>query len=485
MYLQVIFFFVSVGTWTKWTGTTTYYDQLATSFRHGELSLSEKPDPELLKLQNPYNPELRSGIEYPTDISLYKGIFYLYFGPVPALILASVKGFITSEVKDQNLVFVFALGIVLIQSLLMINIWKKFFSNIPAWLILPGILTAGLISPYGWMLSLGTIYNVAILSGQFFFLAGLYLAFSMVGDAIISKPKLALIGGCWIFAIGSRITQAVPTGFMSILVLIWIMRKHREEEIFLLKSLFTIFCFGLPIFIGVFGLGWYNWARFDSIFETGVTYQLAGFNLQQHQQELFSPLYIANNIYNYFLIPPSFSKKFPFLSPVRGHNESVATFIHLPNIYYSQQTAGLIFIAPVILFSIVSIIAALKIIHKGSKLFNEKQDFSFNWMLISLSASFLSSLLFFLFFFWAGVRYQADFMPALLLLSIIGFWKIYHYIAKQPILRTLYTALGLGLTAITIINSNLVVLSLNSAQYREFNPLLWEQLIVFFQKHIH
>ena len=64
---------------------------LATAFEHGSFSLEAKPNPALLALPDPYDPSARAGINYPKDFSLYKGRYYLYFGPVPALILAIFK----------------------------------------------------------------------------------------------------------------------------------------------------------------------------------------------------------------------------------------------------------------------------------------------------------------------------------------------------------------------------------------------------------
>ena len=81
--LPVILFYVwliSVGLWTRWPATTNYYDQLASAFQHGQLYLEQQPDPRLSQLSNPYDPEIRSGISTPLDISFYNGKFYLYWG---------------------------------------------------------------------------------------------------------------------------------------------------------------------------------------------------------------------------------------------------------------------------------------------------------------------------------------------------------------------------------------------------------------------
>lgn len=480
--LAIYVFLISTGTWTTWPAITTYYDQLAASFSRGKLSLDLVPDPALLALSNPYDPELRADVPFPRDMSLYKEKFYPYFGPVPALVLLFVKIFIRGTIGDQYLVFAFTAGILLVETLLLIRIWKGAFSDIPAWLILPCILVVGLVSPFGWMLSLTSIHHASILGGQFFFLAGLYtVSVALLDDSSISGRGLFITGILWICAIGSRITQLVPVGFMVILTLGWIINKHRGQS-FLSRTFPLFVSIGLPMFIGVVCLGWYNWARFDSVFEIGTTYQLAGPNLQKHQNELFSAQYIPNNVYNYFLLKPDFIKKFPFLEPIHGRREPILKAIDMPDVYYSQETAGLLYIAPFILFAIPAFITALDFLRRGPAFFRESSpDIHFRWLTISLFGSFLSNLLFFLVFFWVGVRYQADFMPTLMLLSVIGFGQVYLHLASKPIARNVYTTLGFVLTATTIIASNLMVLSINSARYKELNPELWAQLTNFFK----
>ena len=76
--------FGSFGLFNHLPTITAYYDKLATAFKHGSLSLDEQPDPALLALENPFDRSKWTGINVPTDYSIYKGKFYLYFGPVPA-----------------------------------------------------------------------------------------------------------------------------------------------------------------------------------------------------------------------------------------------------------------------------------------------------------------------------------------------------------------------------------------------------------------
>src|SRR5688572_8349228 len=70
--------FITYGYWTIWNPSTYFYDHLANAFSHGSLALEIEVNPELLSLENPYNPFERKGIDYPLDFSLYQGRYYLY-----------------------------------------------------------------------------------------------------------------------------------------------------------------------------------------------------------------------------------------------------------------------------------------------------------------------------------------------------------------------------------------------------------------------
>jgi hypothetical protein len=142
-FLAVIFvyaWYCSYEYWTKWPTHTLFYDPLATAFADGSLALEEEVDPSLLSLTNPYNPKERQGLEFPMDYSLYKGKYYLYFGPVPAIPLVILKLFGLGTIGDQYLVFAGILGLFIFQSLLIINMRERFFPTIPFWTLPPCIL---------------------------------------------------------------------------------------------------------------------------------------------------------------------------------------------------------------------------------------------------------------------------------------------------------------------------------------------------------
>src|SRR5258708_955081 len=305
---------ISFGRWTSWPTPASYYyyDQLATAFQHGQLSLEKKPDPALLALPNPYDPDARAGLDYPTDVSLYHGKYYLYFGPGPALLLMIVKCLFSGGITDQVPVFAFVCGAGIFQSLLIIKIRGRFFRDVPIWMTAPAILFSGLVAPWTWILTQARVYEAASAGGQFFFLGGFYFAITAVNHESVSVRRLLVAGAAWALALGSRITQILPVGFAIGMIVYLVFRTYHQKKAFS-NLIYPLTALGLPLAMGLAALGWYNWARFNSIFETGFSYQLAGPYIQKYKNILFSPAYILPDLYNYMLMPPAFKLSFPFL----------------------------------------------------------------------------------------------------------------------------------------------------------------------------
>src|SRR3954469_23004379 len=80
---------VSAGRWRDWPQYTALTDSLADAFRHRRMSLLTEPPPELVALPNPYDAKANRTFreQGAHDLALYRGPYYLYWGPLPALLL--------------------------------------------------------------------------------------------------------------------------------------------------------------------------------------------------------------------------------------------------------------------------------------------------------------------------------------------------------------------------------------------------------------
>ena len=276
---------------------------------------------------------------------------------------------------------------------------------------------------------------------------------------------LGLVGVLWIGAIGSRITQALPAGFLVIMIALWAYRRYKQEGR-TSRLISTMAALGLPLVVGIAILGWYNWARFDSVFETGYSYALAGPDIQRYSHFLFSPLYIFQNLYVYLTNAPKLVHLFPYLIPTKGWLDSILPFIAIPKIYQTQYSLGLFYSSPLIVLAIIPVISLFRSHPRNSP---PNKQFSFSWLIVSLSGSFLSAFLVLAAYFLAAERFILDFSPCLVLLSIIGFWQLDEYLAQKPRIRTLFRALGISLILISIMSSVLMTISIDSMRIMALN----------------
>ena len=427
------------------TGTTThYYTRLADSFLKGKLYV------------------MGIGRDIPIDLSYYNGKYYLYWGPVPALLLAPIQLLSQVPIGDFFLAFVFGIGVFLVQSFLLIDLWERYFNALPKWTIHISIFLSGLVAPVYTLrhhTDHARIYEAAIVGGQFFLMIGLLMAFTGVIRPSISSWRLVAAGLFWALAIGTRNILAAPIGFMVLLTVAFVFKINID----LIEKIKKLASLGLPLLFGFAGLLWYNWARFGSITETGFSYALASIDLQAHTKELFSRAYIFQNLYNYLLHPPAFLSKFPFVYMINGNEEPILSLYNFPDIYSAQPITGLLFIFPFAVFSVVPLILFLTKVFKTKAIKNifEHKDIP-NWILLILSGSFLTTFTFLLFFFWTGVRYLGDFLPSLAVLSILGFWQGYKLLGYKKVEKYIYTVVGFTLAGISIMVSTLLAISTNS-----------------------
>lgn len=486
--IAVYVWFVSVGFWTKWPSTTNYYDMLGTSFRYGQLSLEPRPNSALLDLPNPYDVQarkLRPDAFYIFDGSLYNGKFYLYWGPAPAVFLAAIKFLIPSEIGDQYIVFASVLGLFIIQSIFALKLWGRFFPDLPAWTALLGIFLCGLISPMTWMLNQPEIYEASIASGQFFLIGGLFFAFiALDNKPLPSLWQLSLAGILLSLAIASRLTLLLPVLFIAAMIILWIAQDYFRTRN-LANTWKPLVALAIPLIGGAILLGWYNWARFGSVFESGLRYQLSGIDYRNHFKDIFSLSYIPANLYNYLLTPFKYIRTFPFLKPYSG-DQSFALFHRVPGFYYSREKiTGLLYTAPFLLFALISVsVTAAKVLEKhpndssGDAIANQK---SLAWISIVLAGVASASFIIIMIYFYATMRFIDDFMPALVLFALIGFWQGYQSLSRWRTIQISYSILAIGLAVATIVISTVLAISGYKERFSELNPTLFHSLVVLFR----
>ena len=126
---------------------------------------------------------------------------------------------------------------------------------------------------------------------------------------------LAAAGLCFGLAIGSRPTYFFATTALALPLIYWWWCGRAEQEGrwwpvagWWRRAIAAV----APLAAVGVGLAWYNYARFGSVVEFGVSYELSG--VYEGKMRHFSASYVPLNFYRYFLAPPRWTGAFPFLA---------------------------------------------------------------------------------------------------------------------------------------------------------------------------
>ena len=478
---------ISIGRWTEWPASTNYYHLLAEGFRAGKTHLLVEPDPDLLSLSDPYTYEHRKSIPHIWDASLYEGRYYLYWGPVPALVVVVAEALTPWDIGDHHLVWAFALGSIFFSLLILRLLWMKYFFDLPLWTYWVIIIAAVFVNPFPWMVSRPAIYEAAIQSAQFFFLGGIYWVLrTNVGH---EPSKLALfLGGLFLaLTVGSRITLAPTVIILSILIVLNIYRRS-TQILTPFRGMQIISIYLAPLAIWAVTLAMYNFTRFGSIFEQGHRYALSSWTMVDRYFSFVTSIHnFFPNIYNYFLNPVRILNVFPFIKPVWGKYSIPFLRITAGPFYSTEQVTGLIIAAPIIVFGFVPFVEYLyRAWHNFDATADESYDslnpigsLSLNriyWFLVLATLSILTPLLF---FHANSMRYLMDIMPLMILLSAIGFWEISNRISDDWQKRSLLGIMAWGFSLYTVGIGFLLGITGQSARFESLNPLLFEKITRF------
>ncbi len=302
----------SLPAWTD-QAPSGYYGLQTEAFRAGQLHLKLEPHPQLLRLEDPYDPVANAPYRV-HDMSLYRGKYYLYFGVTPILVLMLPWNVLTGTYLTEPFTVAFfgtaSLGISLYWLTL---VRRRLFPMAgPATTI-----SAGLVLAFGNMvpalMQAPGFYQVPMTCAYFFG----FLALTLACRALWSEQRgawwLAAASFSWGLAVAAR-----PNFLFASILLVgvwwWKLDRSRDLRVWLTRrSLRFGVAAVLPLgLIGV-GLMAYNQARFDSITEFGMKYQLASFRIAE--QPLMGLGHLLPNLWGYLFSTPQWERYFPFVIP--------------------------------------------------------------------------------------------------------------------------------------------------------------------------
>jgi tetratricopeptide (TPR) repeat protein len=380
----------------------TYYNLLVQGFRAGQLSLKKEVPPEFSRLADPYDPAVNLLDQLPpyrlNDLSRYHGRLYLYFGVTPALILFWPYVALTGHylLHRQAVVIFCALGFLASAGMLR-ALWRRYFAEVSVGVVAACVLALGLATGAPMLLSQADVYEVAISCGYMLTMLALGAIWCALHEPEPRKRSgwLAAASVAYGLAVGARPNLL----FGAVILLVPVAQAWREQ-----RRIWTLLIAATgPIVLIGLGLMLYNARRFDSPFEFGEHYQLNG--EQMATAQFFSLHYLWFNFRVYFLEPARWSVRSPFVhrtvvSPLPpGHGAVDGAFGILTN-------------TPLVWLALAAPLAwRSQSRQSGSVL---------RWFVMAVALLFGICALTLGFYWWVGFRYAVDFVPALLLLAVVG-----------------------------------------------------------------
>jgi hypothetical protein len=408
-----------------------YYNFQVDAFLQGQVALLVRPLPQLLALSDPYDPAANAPYRI-HDLALYHGRYYLTWGPTPALTSFLPWRLLPFGELPSNLAVVLYAWLGLVFALLLARfLIRRFLPGTPRWMAVLGAAALALSSTAPFLLPNSLVYEVALSCGYCFLFAGLWLlATGALGDRV--KPvRLAGGSACIGLAAGARPPLGLA-GALCIVLLMWLWRTGatptRSERLRLASALL------LPLGICATLLLAYNYVRFGSVTEFGLTYQLAG--EETMLKHSFRLAYLPPGLWYYLFAPPRFTLAFPFfhLPPPPDYPFT------LPDGYTGlEHASGIFTTTPITLLLPLGAIFAVRHRGRSSPLFTAVV--ACLALLGLVIAAAISVAL------WGATeRYELDFAPLLLIAALLVWWRGSHVLKGRA--RTALRAGGAVLVAV-------------------------------------
>jgi tetratricopeptide (TPR) repeat protein len=298
-------------------------------------------------------------------------------------------------------------------------VWRHYFPEASIWVAAVGMLALGLVIVTQKVLTLWcNVYEIAIVCGFAFTMLALAAIWCALHDAKRQVLWLLMASLAYGLAIGSR-----PSLLFGVIILLmpvaqaW--RAATEPSSRRRVGLLLVAAIGPVMLIGL-GLMLYNTLRFDNPFEFGWHYQLAaGYRSNIAQQ--FSLHYLWFNFRFYFLEPMRWSGHFPFLHAI--------PLSPLPSGYYGvgEPYSGILGNYPLVWLAL-----AAPVVWRGRPV---EVVSVLRWFVAAVFLFFVICALTICLFFSASSRYELDFLPALILLAVIGILGLERALVSSPVWR--------------------------------------------------
>ena len=385
------------------------YWRLSDAFLRGQFHLPVEPSAELLAVTNPYSGSERHNAPFIWDASLYKERYYLYFGPIPALLLYIPHKLLFGFYPDDD----FAIAIFSFMAVVLLFVACRLVSTRLTREQAPGpgalwFLYVAFASSLSLQLG-GGMYVVAATSGMLFQLLALI---SLVMCMTAHKRKMgwaALAGLAGICAIGSRPTHLVLVPIVGLFLLVTGLRGAGRRVA--IRSCLT---FMAPVVLGGIALASYNYLRFGDVAEFGLSYQLGVADLTQRalcsaQGVLEQPQLLAVQAWYLLFQYPTFSSEYPYLSFANTASDKLP--VSVDGYLGADPVTGLFAFSPLLLPGLLATVMYWRRLTGDARLF-----FSACLLMGAILLCYVHTCLF------AAARYLFEIVSVLMIVTLPMLW---------------------------------------------------------------
>lgn len=264
--------------------TNQINQEIVDAFRAGQVNSLSEPSEELLALSNPYDDSLRSasGAGYAWNYLLFDGKYYSYYGIGTVLTLFLPYNLITgSYFSSLWATLLYSLIGITFLSLSYCTLMKRFFPKTSNGIALSGLIIVQSTSFVWYCVTIGNFYELAQVSGFAFLTAGMFflLRSGVLGEGKISCVNICLATTLFSIAVLCRVALALYC-IMSLLFLYAGVRKiirTSPEQTFRAnrKPIVTFLLAALLPYVLIGSIQMvYNYLRFGSILDFGISYSL-------------------------------------------------------------------------------------------------------------------------------------------------------------------------------------------------------------------
>lgn len=284
------------------------YNDLAESIVNGKVTVYDEYAGSLDILSDVYNYEerLESGLFYITDFAYYNGHYYVYFGIVPCLLLYVPYMLLTGERLFNSLsmaiiIFFLCIGI----GKLLYELIDRYFEKSTKIGFIYAYFVVAFMAQIPSMIAFPLVYQIAQCSGLAFVVWGLSFYVKAGGNKNTTNECQCIVMGSLLIALAVGCRPQL--GILAFLAFPLLKKKMLAKDIGIIRYWCSFF---IPYIIVAVFLMYYNYLRFDNMFEFGAKYNLTDDTI--YKTTVYWEKVVVGFKYMFTDIP-MFSRRFPYV----------------------------------------------------------------------------------------------------------------------------------------------------------------------------